>query len=735
MSAMTRPTGLTAAPAQGHPGSGLPAATEPEINSSAARPRWQRPGALALIVATGFLYLWNLNNSGYGNSFYAAAVQAGTKNWTALLFGSLDAGNAITVDKPPASLWIPALLGRVFGFSSWTVLLPEALMGVAAVALLYAVVKRVSGPAAGLIAGGSLAATPVAALMFRFNNPDALLTLCLVAAAYAVVRAIGKPGWCWLALAGALVGLAFLSKMMQGFLTIPAMGLAYLWAANTSLGRRLLHLLAAVGGIVVVAGAYLLAFELTPVSIRPYMAGSSNNSFWDLALGYNGLGRIFGGSGNGGGGGMGGGGAGGFGAGGTGAGGGMGGGGNVGFGGATGILRMFGTSFGAEVSWLLPAALIALVAGLWITRRAARTSQLRASLILWGGWLLVTALTFSFMAGTIHPYYVVALAPAVAALVGIGAVELWRRRAHAAFRVVLAVLVAGTAAWSAVLLARDPSWLPWLKFVVIACGVLAGAAIVARLDRWRMGAFEAGTAAVIVLSVLAGGLGTTAWTLATASQGHTGSIPTSGPTASAMGGGFGGTGGTGGRGLARRQGGGMAGGPGGASGSAAGGATGQGGSATAPGGASGAGAGNAGASSTALNSLLERTTTKWSAIISGASSAADLELATGTSVIDLGGWSGSDPYPTLAQFQAMVAKGEISYYIAGGGMGGGMGGGAGRSANSASSSGSAGSASSTGSASSGPGATQDGSSSIATWVQQHYTATTVGNSTVYKLVG
>ncbi|MGA7204916.1 MAG: glycosyltransferase family 39 protein [Specibacter sp.] len=644
---VSAPTPRTAAPAQ--------------PQASAIRPRWQRPSALALMVATAFLYLWNLNNSGYGNSFYAAAVQAGTKNWTSLLFGSLDAGNAITVDKPPASLWIPALLGRVFGFSSWTLLLPQALMGVAAVALLYAAVKRVSGPGAGLIAGGALAATPVAALMFRFNNPDAMLTLCLVAAAYAVVRAIGKPGWRWLALAGALIGLAFLTKMLQGFLTIPAMGLAYLWAANTTLGRRIAHLMAAVAGIVAVSGAYLLAFQLTPVSVRPYMAGSSNNSFWDLALGYNGLGRILGGTGNGGGGGTGGAAA-----------GGLAGGGNTGFGGATGILRMFGSAFGAEVSWLLPAALIALVAGLWFTRRAPRTSQVRASLILWGGWLLVTALTFSFMEGTIHPYYVVALAPAVAALVGIGAVELWRGRDHVPARVVLAVLVAASAIWSAVLLSRDPSWLPWLKYVVIACGVLGGVAVMTRLDRLRVGTFKAGAAAAIVFSLLAGGLAPAAWTLATAAQGHTGSIPTSGPSSSAQGSAPGGTGGPG-------------------MGNA---------------GSAGSG-GNAAGSSATLYSLLERTTTKWSAIISGASSAADLELATGTSVIDLGGWSGSDPYPTLAQFKAMVAKGEVSYFISGG-----MGGGA-------------------GAAGSGLG----GSSSIATWVEQNYTATTVGNSTVYKLVG
>lgn len=641
---------------------------------NAPRPRWQRPSALALLVATGFLYIWNLSNSGYGNSFYAAAVQAGTKSWTALLFGSLDAGNAITVDKPPASLWIPALLGRLFGFNSWTLLLPQALMGVAAVGLLYLAVKRVSGPAAGLIAGGALALTPVAALMFRFNNPDALLTLCLVGAAYAVVRAIDKPGWRWLALAGGLIGLAFLTKMLQGFLTVPALGLAYLWAANTGFGKRLLHLLAAVGGIVVVAGSYLLVFQLTPTSIRPYMAGSENNSFWELTLGYNGLGRIFGGSGNGGG---------------AGGGSSMGGSGNTGFGGSTGIFRMFGTSFGSEVSWLLPAALIALIAGLWFSRRAPRTDKVRGSLILWGGWLVVTALTFSFMEGTIHPYYVVALAPAIAALVGIGSSELWKGRDKLPVRATLALMVVSSAIWSAVLLSRDSSWLPWLKFLVIVLGVLGAVAILIGVDKLRVGTLRAGAGAVIIVSILAAGLGPAAWTLATVAQGHTGSIPTSGPTSSAMGGGAG---------------------AGAMSGKTLSGTT------TGAAGAGGAAGPGGGTSSSALNSLLVRTTTKWSAIISGASSAADLELATGTNVIDLGGWSGSDPFPTLAQFKEMVAKGEVTYYIAGGGMGGGMGGGTGAG----------------GGATSGSGTS--GSESIATWVAANFTATTVGNSTVYKLI-
>src|SRR5206468_782852 len=157
-----------------------------------------------------------------------AAVQAGTQNLKAWLFGSLDSGNSITVDKPPAALWVAVAFARIFGFSSFTVLAPQALMGVGSVGLLYATVKRTSGPVAGLIAGAALALTPVAVLMFRFNNPDALLVLLMVAAAYCTVRAIEKAGPKWLAFAGAALGLGFLTKMMQAFLVLPGLALAYL---------------------------------------------------------------------------------------------------------------------------------------------------------------------------------------------------------------------------------------------------------------------------------------------------------------------------------------------------------------------------------------------------------------------------------------------------------------------------------------------------------------------------
>jgi 4-amino-4-deoxy-L-arabinose transferase-like glycosyltransferase len=283
-------------------------------------PGWARPALIALLLCTAIAYVWDLSASGYANGFYAAAVQAGTKSWKAMFFGSIDSSSFITVDKPPASLWVMAVSGRIFGFGSWSMLVPQALEGVAAVALLYASIKRWFGASAGLLAGTLLAITPVAALMFRFDNPDALLVCLLVASAYCLIRAIERAGTRWVIAAGTMIGFAFLAKMMQAFLVLPAFGLVYLVAAPTGLRRRLMQLLAGALAILVSCGWWVAIVALWPASSRPFIDGSSDNSIFNLITGYNGLGRIFGSSGPGGGGGG-------------------GGGGGMNFSGATGVLR------------------------------------------------------------------------------------------------------------------------------------------------------------------------------------------------------------------------------------------------------------------------------------------------------------------------------------------------------------------------------------------------------------
>ncbi len=340
------------------------------------------------------------------------------------------------------------LSGRVFGFSSWSMLVPQALEGVAAVGVLYATVRRWFGPAAGLIAGAALALTPVATLMFRFNNPDALLVLVMTLAAYTITRAVESGLTRWVALTGALLGLGYLTKMLQAFLVLPAFALVYLWAGQPGLGKRLWQLLAGLAALVAAAGWWVVIDLLAPAADRPYVGGSTDNNILQLTFGYNGLGRITGSESSAGGGGTAarlGGGAARLGEAATRSGGlpsGGGGGGSL-FGGATGITRLFQSDMGSQISWLLPAALIALIALLWLSWRSPRTDRTRAAALLWGGWLVVTAVVFSYMSGIIHPYYTVALAPAIAALAGIGAVVLWRIRHTWAARITLRQAPAG----------------------------------------------------------------------------------------------------------------------------------------------------------------------------------------------------------------------------------------------------------------------------------------------------
>ncbi len=430
-------------------------------------PRWARPALYGLLLAVGVAYFINLGASGYANSFYSAAVQAGSQSWKAFFFGSLDAANAITVDKPPAALWPMALSVRLFGLNSWAILAPQVLMGVATAAVLNTAVRRRFGPVAGLIAVGVFALTPVAALMFRFNNPDALLALLMTVTVWCVLRALEDGRTKWLLWAGAAVGLAFLTKTLQAFLILPPLALLYAVCAPVSVRKRLGQLALSTLTMVVAGGWWVAIVELMPASSRPYVGGSQNDSFLELTFGYNGLGRLNGeetGS--------------------VGGGGGRGGGGGWG---ETGIGRMFNSEVGGQIAWLLPAALILLLAGLWLTRKAARTDSARAAFLAWGGALVMTAAVFSFMAGIFHQYYTVALAPYIAALVAMGAVVLWEERAAWWPRAVLAGTVAVTVVWAYVLLGRTPEYLPWLRWTVLVGGLVGavGLLVVGRVGAGR----------------------------------------------------------------------------------------------------------------------------------------------------------------------------------------------------------------------------------------------------------
>ncbi|TSD99917.1 glycosyltransferase family 39 protein [Skermania sp. ID1734] len=589
----------------------IPAA-EPTQNAS-SRTLWERVGLVVLLIGTAVAYLWNITVNGMGNQFYAAAAQAGSKNWEALLFGSLDTGNFITVDKPPVSQWVMGLSGQIFGFSSASMLIPQALMAVASVALVYGAVARVSSRGAGLLAGAVLAVTPVAALMFRFNNPDAVMVLLMTAGAYCTVRALSKASARWLALAGVALGFAFLAKMLEGLMVLPALGLAYLIVAPTGLGKRIAHLLGAAAALVLSSGWYVAVTLLWPAGSRPYLAGSTDNNFMNLVIGYNGLARVLGRNHGGG-----------FPSGGDaaqhragapdmtqwadmahrGSHGGFG-----GMGSGAGITRLFTGEVGFEISWLLPAALLSLVIVLVSRGRRPRTDLVRGAAIVFGGWLVVDGLVLSFMNGMMHAYYTLAIAPAIAGCIGLAVHELWRTRERTWSRVGAAGLVAAAGVWGFVLLNRNGDWLPWLRWTILAVTVVAAAAVLSTsVVRGR----RFGSVAMIV-GLCAALAGTTAYTLATLGQAHSGGGPTVGPAQSDDHGG---------------------------------------------------GWGDDQQANPQLTAMLEKAGTKWSAAINRSSSAAGLELSSNTAVMAIGGFGGSDPTPTLPEFINDVASHQVRYYIA-----------------------------------------------------------------------
>ncbi|MBA3021958.1 glycosyltransferase family 39 protein [Propionicimonas sp.] len=660
----------------------------PHYGYVADRPDWLARGSvLALLVAVGFLYLWGLSASGYANSFYSAAAQAGADNWVAWFFGSLDGGNSITVDKPPAAIWLMALSVRLFGLSSWSILVPEALLGVASVGVLYATVRRSvlswrgqgthpltarNAHWAALAGAVVFALTPVATLMFRFNNPDALLVFTMMAASYFTVRAAEHAGRGWLALAGVAIGLGFLTKMIQAFLVLPALVVAYWFAAPASWKKKILDLLVAFVAMIASFGWYLAAVELTPASLRPYIGGSQNNSIIELILSYNGLGRLTGNE--------------------T----GSVGGGNGGNWGTTSILRMFEGVSGGMVSWLIPAALILATGAITVAvlnwrrqpgeeRTQSPSQALIAGAIIWLGWLSVTALVFSFMAGIYHDYYTVALAPAIGGAVAIGGAALWANRGHWAARVTLGVTSLGTGVWALVLLLQAGSWYTYLGWTAFALGTVSGLAMI-----WADQLPKRIAAAVLAVALGAGLIGPLAYSINTAATAHTGSIVTAGPvsgTGAGMGGGPGG------------QGDGGQGGPGGGQPPAQ---TGQTGTQTGQDGGMGGLLNGANVSEEMLALLTANASDyTWVAATTGSQNAASYQLASNAAVMAIGGFNGSDPSPTLEEFKAYVAAGKIHYYVAG----------------------------SIGQSSGG----SDSASQIAEWVASNFTAQTVDSTTIYDL--
>jgi 4-amino-4-deoxy-L-arabinose transferase-like glycosyltransferase len=457
----------------------------------------RRPELILLAALAAVLNMWALSRNGWANDYYSAAVRSMASNWHDFLYASMDRAGVMTVDKPPLALWVQALSVRAFGYHPLSVLVPQALMGVASVALVYDLVRRRFGRVGGFVAGLALALTPITVAVSRHNNPDALLVLCCVAALWFAVRALEDGSTRRLALAGVCVGLGFETKMGVALVVVPGIAAAWLWVAPAARGRlhAMAQLLAGGAAMIVVAGAWPALVELTPAADRPWVSGTSDNSVVSLIFGYNGLGRVEGQSG------------------------GPGGGAGTMFGGTPGPLRLLNSALGGQAGWLLGFALLSGV-GILIASRLRRAEPRTGWLVAVGGAFVTTAVLFSFAGGIFHPYYVSLLAPFAAALTGAGAAQLIRG-GHGA-RVVAPLAVIAGVAVELVVRSRYPGQLPWLAPVLIAAGVLAVLALLA-LPSPRVRAAAVGATVAVLL------LAPAVWALDTLGYATSGTFPAGGP--------------------------------------------------------------------------------------------------------------------------------------------------------------------------------------------------------------
>jgi len=556
------------------------------------RPWWVIAGPAAVTLLAIILYTWCLSRNGMANSYYAAAVKSASVSWKAFLFGSLDPGSFITLDKPPAAIWVMALFARVFGFSSWSMLIPQALAGAASVLVLHRLVRRWKGEAAALLAALAFALTPVATLIFRYNNPDAFLTLLLLLATWSFWSALEKGSTRWLAVTGVLLGSAFLTKMLMGLMVLPAFALVYLLFGPPKLGRRLLQMSAGLGALVVSGGWWLVLVELWPQASRPHVGGTTTDSWIDLVLSRSaGVLETTSQGAN--------------------------------LSGEPGWLRIVGDQLGGQVAWLLPLALIGLLAGLAINARTRRTDRSRAGYFLWGLWTLVMIVVFDTASGTMHSYYTVVLAPGVAALAGAGSVELWRLgRSRRWLSWVLPVAVASTAALSAAILGRVDDYVPGLAVAVLTLGCVGAAGLL--VDALLSGGVNSGTrarwrrflcTAFVVMSLVALLAGPLAYSVSTVARSVRGNTPVAGPL-------------RGGPNAVRSEGSDLD-------------------------------------TDEALLAYLEqnRGDAKYLVAVQTTTESVPIILATGEPVVTIGGYKSRDPYPTVSELEGLVEEGDLKYVL------------------------------------------------------------------------
>jgi 4-amino-4-deoxy-L-arabinose transferase-like glycosyltransferase len=459
---------------------------------------WHRLALTAIVALSACLNLFQLTSEGYANTYYAATVKNMLLGWRNFFFAAFDAG-FVTVDKPQLGFWIQAASAKVFGFHGWSIVLPQALAGVLSVVLVYHLVRRAMAPLAGLLAALTLALTPVSVAISRHNNLEGLLVVTLLLATWAFVLAAETGRLRWLLLGGVLVGLAFNIKMMQAFLVLPAFYLLYLVAAPVSWRRRILHLGLATAVLVIVSLSWAVAVDLTPPEQRPYVSTSSHNTVMDLIVGYNGANRFTGQDDD------------------------------VG---ERGPLRLLREPLVGQIGWLVPVAAVGLAVAMYQEReplsRRMRLGRRQQVLVLWGTWFITQWVFFS-IAGDWDPYYLAVLAPAVAALVGLGLVALWTAyRSPGWLGWLLPATLAVTAGLQAQVLTSYADWNAWVRpaIVILAGGAIASLVVARLVPRLRETDYAlAALSAAIVTLLIAPSL----WAASTIWYGGETRTPTAGP--------------------------------------------------------------------------------------------------------------------------------------------------------------------------------------------------------------
>ncbi len=646
---------------------------------------WQRLGLGMILLLSVFMNFYQLGQNGFTNTYYASTVRSMLDNWHTFFFASLDPVGFVTVDKPPLGFWLQVASAKVFGFTPFSLFFPQALAGVLSVLLLYHLVRRHFGVVAGLLAALALAVSPISVVTNRNNTIDSTLVLTMLLGAWTVMKAAESGKWRWLLLTAVLVGLGFNIKMLEAYLVVPAYALLYLLAAPRSLKMRIAQLLVAALVMLTVSLSWAVAVDLTPASQRPYVGSSQDNSELSLALGYNGVQRLLGafriGGGNA------------RNTAGTGTGttsgsstaqgsqnalgqppqfasgsngnlppagfpGGNGGqppqgapGGNGDGGmfniGTPGLLRLFNEPLGGQIVWLLPLALLGLLALAWQSRPQFRENRRQQSLILWGVWLLTMGVFFS-VAGFFHQYYLSTLAPAICALFGIGVVVMWndyRRSGWRGWLLPIALLL--TAVEQIHIILSNEAWGTWLiPVIAITCVLAAGVLVIARL-RPHLELNQRVLVSVLCAGLLALMLTPAIWSAVPGLQNQASNLPTAGPSQEFGGGGFGGT-------FARANG----------------------NNATVQQQPGNGGPGGEGSVNSALISYLEANQGNAAYLVAVPSSqqADAIILATNKGVMALGGFSGSDPILTTSQLASLVANGTVRFFLLNGAGGFGRGG-------------------------------------------------------------